>query len=96
MKRNEVGNANPLVIFITAAILFILFSVMFAGCDKPQYYDRDTCMTLLNKQEYMKEISTWSEQDSIAIYTSMEWKSNNVEILKHCRYYAQINELINN
>lgn len=28
MKNNEVGNANPLVIFIIVAVLFIMFSVM--------------------------------------------------------------------
>jgi len=75
----------------------LLFGVLLlASCEKSTHYDRGTCQTLLNKQSYMKEISTWSERDSIAIYTSMDWKSNNLTILQHCRYYAEIQELCKN
>lgn len=77
-------------------LLVILLSlIMFAvsSCTKQDFYDRDECLYLLDKQATMLEIADWSYQDSVNIYTSMEWKSNNHEILSHCRYYAQINEL---
>lgn len=93
MKKNEMANSNPLVTFIIVSILFMLFSVMFSSCEKDTSYDRDICCTLLNKYDYLKEQSKQSYMDSVAVYTSMTWKSNNADLLKHCRYWNQIHQI---
>lgn len=76
-------------------LLVLLSLIMFAACEKSEHYDHSTCVTLLNKHNYLKEISKQGYDDSVAVYTSMEWKSNNVDILTYCRYYVEINHITN-
>jgi hypothetical protein len=89
------SNLLTLNIYIMKQLLLIIVVLIGLNscCKEDLQYDRSTCKVLLDKSNTMYHMAKANAQDSVAIYNSMEWKSLNVDLLTHCRYYNQINHM---